>query len=79
MLHGNEHIVKHKIGLLNLAEELANVSRTCKIWACPETSFAATKLPWTEVDPVFRQNQAIVEIDTGNTILLPMCHTYDVS
>ena len=31
MLHGNERIVKHKIGLLNLAEELTNVSRACKI------------------------------------------------
>jgi len=29
MLHGNERIVKHKIGLLNLAEELSNVSRAC--------------------------------------------------
>jgi len=31
MLQGNERIVKHKIGLLNLAEELSNVSRACKI------------------------------------------------
>ncbi len=30
-LHGNERIIKHKIGLLNLAEELGNVSRACKI------------------------------------------------
>ncbi len=29
MFHGNERIVKHKIGLLNLAEELTNVSRAC--------------------------------------------------
>jgi len=25
MLHGNKNIIKHKIGLLNLAEELGNV------------------------------------------------------
>lgn len=31
MLYGIERIVKHKIGLLNLAEELANVSKACKI------------------------------------------------
>lgn len=31
MLHGTERIVKHKLGLLNLAEELSNVSRACKI------------------------------------------------
>jgi hypothetical protein len=31
MLHGNERIVKHKIGLLNLLEELSNVSKAFKI------------------------------------------------
>jgi len=31
MLHGNERIVKHKIGLLNLIEKLSNVSIVCKI------------------------------------------------
>ena len=30
MLHTNEKIIKHKVGLLNLAEELGNVSRACK-------------------------------------------------
>ena len=27
MLHSNERIIKHKLGLLNLAEELGNVSK----------------------------------------------------
>ena len=27
MLQSNEKIIKHKVGLLNLAEELGNVSR----------------------------------------------------
>lgn len=31
MLHGTERIVKYKLGLLNHAEELSNVSRACKI------------------------------------------------
>jgi len=31
MLHTNESIIKHKVGLLNLAEELGNVSRACKM------------------------------------------------
>jgi hypothetical protein len=31
MLHTNNPIIKHKAGLLNLAEELQNVSRACKI------------------------------------------------
>ena len=31
MLHTNNPIIKHKAGLLNLAEELGNVSKACKI------------------------------------------------
>ena len=31
MLQSNEKIIKHKVGLLNLAEELGNVSK----WTCP--------------------------------------------
>ncbi len=31
MLHTNNPIIKHKAGLLNLAEELQNVSKACKI------------------------------------------------
>jgi len=31
MLHGTKTIIKHKIGLLNLAEELGNVSKACRI------------------------------------------------
>lgn len=30
MLHTNNPIIKHKAGLLNLAEELGNVSKACK-------------------------------------------------
>jgi hypothetical protein len=29
MLHGTKTVIKHKIGLLNLATELGNVSATC--------------------------------------------------
>lgn len=31
MLNGNEKIIKHKTGLLNLAQELGNVSKACQI------------------------------------------------
>ena len=31
MLDTNDKIIKHKVGLLNLAEELGNVSKACKI------------------------------------------------
>lgn len=39
MLHTNERIVKHKIGLLNLAEELSNVSKACKIMGLSRDTF----------------------------------------
>ena len=31
MIHTNEKIIKHKVGLLNLAEELGNVSKACQM------------------------------------------------
>jgi hypothetical protein len=34
MYHTNEHIIKHKDGLLNLAEELGNVSKACQVMEC---------------------------------------------
>ncbi len=29
MLQSNQKIIRHKVGLLNLAEELGNVSKAC--------------------------------------------------
>lgn len=31
MIHTNHPIIRHKAGLLHLAEELGNVSRVCKV------------------------------------------------
>ena len=39
MLNGNERIIKHKVGLLNLAEELGNVSKACKIMGMSRDTF----------------------------------------
>jgi len=39
MINSNERIVKHKIGLLNLAEELGNVSRACKVMGLSRDTF----------------------------------------
>lgn len=39
MLQSNEKIIKHKVGLLNLAEELGNVSRACKIMGLSRDTF----------------------------------------
>lgn len=34
MLNTNEKIIKHKVGLLNLAEDLGNVSKACQVTRC---------------------------------------------
>lgn len=39
MLHTNNPIIKHKAGLLNLAEELGNVSRDCKVMGVSRDTF----------------------------------------
>ena len=39
MLNTNEKIIKHKVGLLNLAEELGNVSKDCKIMGLSRDTF----------------------------------------
>jgi len=39
MLHSNNPIIKHKTGLLNLAEELSNVSRACKVMGVSGDTF----------------------------------------
>ncbi len=39
MLHTNNPIIKHKAGLLNLASELQNVSKVCKIMGVSRETF----------------------------------------
>ena len=39
MLNRNERIIKHKVGLLNLAEELGNVSQACKVMGLSRDTF----------------------------------------
>lgn len=39
MLHTNNQIIKHKVGLLNLAEELQNVFRACKVMGVSRDTF----------------------------------------
>lgn len=39
MLHSNEKIIKHKVGLLNLAEELGNVAKACRIMGLSRDTF----------------------------------------
>ncbi|OFC58421.1 hypothetical protein BBW68_00480 [Candidatus Erwinia dacicola] len=39
MFHSGNPIIKHKAGLLNLAEELGNVSKACKIMGVSRDTF----------------------------------------
>ena len=39
MVHGNKSIIKHKVGLLNLAEELGNVSHACRLMGLSRDTF----------------------------------------
>lgn len=39
MIDNNVKIIKHKVGLLNLAEELGNVSRACKVMGLSRDTF----------------------------------------
>jgi molybdenum-dependent DNA-binding transcriptional regulator ModE len=38
-LHTQDKIIKNKLGLLKLAEELGNISRACKIFGYSRDSF----------------------------------------
>ena len=39
MLDTNDRIIKHKVGLLNLAEELGNVSKACQMMGLSRDTF----------------------------------------
>lgn len=39
MINSNQKIIKHKVGLLNLAEELGNVSQACKVMGLSRDTF----------------------------------------
>jgi hypothetical protein len=45
MGHTNKHIIKHKVGLLNLAEELGNVSKACQVIGLSRDTFYRYKQP----------------------------------
>ena len=39
MIHTTEKVIKPKVGLLNLAEELGNVSKACKMMGLSRDTF----------------------------------------
>jgi hypothetical protein len=40
MVHTNERIIKNKIGLINLAEELQSISKACKVMGLSRETFS---------------------------------------
>ncbi|HAU9811138.1 TPA: IS481 family transposase [Legionella pneumophila] len=59
MLNSNVKIIKHKVGLLNLAEELGNVSKACKVMGLSRDTFYRYKSAVDEggIDALFDQNR----------------------
>ena len=59
MIHTNEKVIKHKVGLLNLAEELGNVSKACKMMALSRDTFYRYKTVADEggVEALFDRNR----------------------
>lgn len=39
MLHSNEKIIRNKVGLINLARELGNISKACRIMGYSRETF----------------------------------------
>ena len=58
MLHTNDKIVKHKVGLLNLADELGNISKACKMMV------SVRALEVDRPTPVMRQLRIFVTVNT---------------
>jgi transposase InsO family protein len=70
MLHTNEKIIRHKVGLLNLAEELGNVSKACKVMGLSRDTFYRYKSAVKEggvaalIDKTRRQPNLKNRVDT---------------
>jgi len=59
MLQCNEKIIKNKVGLLNLAEELGNVSKACKVMGFSRDTFYRYKSAVEEggIEALFDKNR----------------------
>ena len=58
MIHSSEKIIKHKVGLLNLAEELGNLSKACNMMGLSRATFYRYKSAAEQggVDALFECN-----------------------
>jgi transposase InsO family protein len=71
MLHTNERIIKNKVGLINLAEELQNISKACKVMGLSRETFYRYKRAVDEggieslMDKTRRKPNLINRVDEG--------------
>ena len=77
MNNHNPKIIKHKIGLLNLATELGNVSKACKMMGVSRDTFYRYKQANDQggVDALFEKNRRKpnlknrIDIETEKTVM----------
>lgn len=77
MIQSNVKIIKHKVGLLNLAEELGNVSKACKVMGLSRDTFYRYKdaVDSGGVDALFEKTRRSpnvknrVDIETENAVV----------
>lgn len=76
MIENNAKIINHKVGLLNLAEELGNISRACKMMGTSRDTFYRYKeaVDTGGVDALFDKSRRVsnlknrVDIETENSV-----------
>ncbi|MDW0928791.1 helix-turn-helix domain-containing protein, partial [Mannheimia haemolytica] len=61
MFYSNNPLIKHKTGLLNLAEELGNISQACKVMGMSrDTSYRYQQaVEQSGVDALLNQNRRV--------------------
>ena len=64
MLHTNNPVIKHKVGLLNLAEELGNITQACKVMGISRDTFYRYKEASDEggVEALLNQNRRVPNV-----------------
>jgi len=64
MLHTNNPVIKHKVGLLNLAEELGNITQACKVMGISIDTFYRYQQANEEggVEALLNQNRRVPNV-----------------
>lgn len=64
MLHTNNPVIKHKVGLLNLAQELGNISQACKVMGTSRDTFYRYQQAVEDggIDALLNQNKRVPNV-----------------